>query len=274
MSSESLVRTAYPRIAGWRKRKTSLLEFYKCPGCGRAQESLLLDENDSAECFSCNKRFPKVEFGTAKVRRTVVECGNCGADVSMTFSNANMLGIGYICSNCNSFVAVEFGAQLLDPVEVLKQSWNPSVEKHGIPVDNDLTVFKCRTKKEYLIVQLLQILAKEEEKSFRSVTSDGDFSVGLLFDSSKKQLAGSLIWNVEWEHAILRQIFIVPDERRRGLAERMVVFWVKEYADKISDRFGIEAPNEKARSLHAKLGHIKIDGDTATGVKCFFAPTM
>jgi hypothetical protein len=41
----------------------------------------------------------------------------------------------------------------------------------------------------------------------------------------------------------------------------------------MSDRFGIEAPNEKALSLRAKLGH-KIEGDIATPMKAFFAPTF
>ncbi len=262
------------RLAGWKSKKKALLEFYRCPKCRGTQELLLPDENDTAQCFDCDKSFPKDKFGRAKVRRTVVECGKCGSEVPMTPSYANALGIGYICSNCNSFVAVEYGTQLLDPVVLLKESWNTDVEKGSIPVDSDLAFFKCRTKKDYLIVQTLQILAREEEKSFRSVTADGSFSAHLLFDTGKRKVVGFLVWNIEWKHAILRQIFIVPDERRRGLAERLVVFWVKEYADKISNIFGIEAPNEKARSLHAKLGHIKIDGDSATGIKCFFAPGL
>lgn len=70
------------------------------------------------------------------------------------------------------------------------------------------------------------------------------------------------------------KIFVVDDERRKGLAERMVEFWVERYAKHLNKRFGIEAPNEKALNLHLKLGHIRRKGDTFVGIKCFFTPTM
>ncbi len=273
MSSESLVRTAYPPIAGWRKRKTSLLEFYKCPGCGGAQESLFIDENDHSQCFKCNQKFPKENFGTAIVKRGVVECGNCGTDVHLTPSNANMFGIGYLCSQCQSYVAVEYGNRLVDPIEALKPSWNPSLQQRGKQMETDLLFLPCRTTKDYLIVRIMQLIAKTEDGRFMLVRK-GDQAAALLLGSDQQKYLGFIVWHTEKAHATLHQIFIVPDERKKGLATRLIEYWVKEYADKISNTFGIEAPNDKALRLHAKLGHLKIDGDTATGVKCFFAPTM
>jgi len=54
----------------------------------------------------------------------------------------------------------------------------------------------------------------------------------------------------------------------------MVTFWIERYAKTLSDQFGIEGPNEAALKLHIKLGHIRIEGPHAVGVKCHFAPTL
>jgi hypothetical protein len=82
---------------------------------------------------------------------------------------------------------------------------------------------------------------------------------------------GFLVWT-EDEYAVLRQIFVVEDERRKGYAERLVTFWIKKYADRFHEKFGIEAPNEKAMNLHVKLGHVRIEGDLFVGIKCFRVP--
>ena len=79
---------------------------------------------------------------------------------------------------------------------------------------------------------------------------------------------GFLVWT-EADYAVLRQIFIVEDERRKSFAQQMVTFWVGHHADRLNERFGIEAPNEKALSLHLKLGQIKAQGDSYVGVRCF-----
>src|SRR5207245_1295569 len=91
-------------------------------------------------------------------------------------------------------------------------------------------------------------------------------------------LLGFLVWTERvWtegvckddEHAVLRQMFVVEDERRKGFAQQMVTHWVGQHADKLNPKFGIEAPNDKAIALHLKLGHIKAEGDSYVGVKCF-----
>jgi hypothetical protein len=66
-----------------------------------------------------------------------------------------------------------------------------------------------------------------------------------------------------------QQKFPSEDECRKGLAEEMVGFWVKSYAARLYENFGIEAPNEKATNLRQKLGHLKIDEGSCIGVKCF-----
>lgn len=103
---------------------------------------------------------------------------------------------------------------------------------------------------------------------------ESESSAGLYFDAKKGRYLGFLIWNIWHKYAVLRQLFTVPDERRKGYAGRVVDFWVKNYADKVADRFGIESPNDRALSLHLKLGHIKRDGKSFTGLKCFSVPGL
>jgi hypothetical protein len=54
----------------------------------------------------------------------------------------------------------------------------------------------------------------------------------------------------------------------------MVSYWVENFANKVADRFGIEEPNESALKLHAKLGHLRIEGSGAIGVKCHFVQSF
>lgn len=221
-----------------------------------------------AECFHCNRRSPRGSFGVAKVARSVVECGKCGFEVPLTESTLGMVGLGYICSNCQSYVAVEYGKRFVDPIEALKPSWNPALQRRGQHVDKDLQFAVCKTKMDYLVVLLLQVMAKEEDSRFMFVSDS--HTAGVLIQTDTGKLLGFLVWNKEDAHAVLRQIFIVPDERRKGLATRLLTFWVEQYADKINNRFGIESPNEKALNLHAKLGHLAIERDLYKGLKCFF----
>src|SRR5438105_14710994 len=60
-------------------------------------------------------------------------------------------------------------------------------------------------------------------------------------------LLGFLVWTERvWtegvckddEHAVLRQMFVVEDERRKGFAQQMVTHWVGQHADKLNPKFG------------------------------------
>jgi acetyltransferase (GNAT) family protein len=260
-------------LTGASAKRTAMLEFYRCPGCGHAQEAICWGPNKKAQCYSCNRKFPKSAFTLVNVKRAVVTCRECGAEVSLTSANFGIAGLGFICSGCGNYVAVCYGTQAVDPTEVLRPAWNPLLRKRSEEVDRDSAFARCRTKKDFLTVQVLQVMAKEEDSRFMFVR-DGEQSAGLLLDQKTGKYLGFIVWNVSAGHAILCQIFIVPDERRRGLAERLVVYWVTRYADELSDTFGVESPNDKASNLHIKLGHMVKEGDGLKGIKCFFAPSF
>ena len=257
------------KVGGWKRTKIGYVLFYRCPECAKCQEMILRDANGQAECFACDKKFPHDSFVQVRLRRKIVVCSRCSADVPLTPSYFGVVGLGYICSECHSYVAVAYGMQAVNPTTVLKPNWNPIVWKRCEVVDKNTAFTVCRTRRDYLVVQLLQAMVKEEDSRFLFVR-EKDQLAGLYVDIARRKYLGFLVWNVADAHAVLRQVFIVPGERRRGLALRLVDFWVARYADKVNTTFGIESPNEKALNLHIKLGHIVQEGDSVRGVKCFF----
>lgn len=203
----------------------------------------------------------------------MVECAGCGREVPLTPMNFALSGLGFICSSCQTYVAVLCGHQFVNPKEALDVAWNPTVCYRAEHLSNHgLRFLSCSTAKDFLVLKLLQVIVKEEDMRFLFACRK-EQKAGLLLDCSKRSYLGFLVWT-EDEHAVIRQIFILDEERRRGHAERMVKFWIERFAKRLNERFGIEAPNEKALNLHLKLGHIKLEGDSYVGVKCFFAPTM
>jgi GNAT superfamily N-acetyltransferase len=161
----------------------------------------------------------------------------------------------------------------VNPRTALRVDWNPTIITRGDPVGKNTSLVRIRTKRDLLVVRLLQVAAKEEDGRFL-FCRENEQAAGLYVDQARGKYLGFIVWSEDDEHAVLRQIFIVSDERRKGLAEALVRFWVTRYAERISSTFGIEAPNEKAIALHLKLGHLVSEGDLVKGVKCFFAPSM
>ena len=125
----------------------------------------------------------------------------------------------------------------------------------------------CRNGKDFVVLKVLQATAQIEDSRFL-FGDPKEYCAGLLVDSRKRKYLGFLAWT-EDKHAVLRQIFIVENDRRKRHAEKLVKFWVQRYADRLHEKFGIESPNEQAISLLAKLGYLKIEGDRCRGIKCF-----
>jgi len=184
-----------------------------------------------------------------------------------------MAGLGFICADCSNYVAVLYGNRFVNPRSVLDVKWNPTVLNRGEPVfSSERRFVVCRTAKDFLILKVLQAIVKEEDSRFLFARAK-EHNAGLLLDAKRRKYLGFLVWT-EDKYAVLRQIFIVEDERRKGHAENMVRFWVERYADVMHEKFGIESPNAQATSLHLKLGHIKVEGDSYVSIKCFPVPGL
>jgi hypothetical protein len=257
------------KVRGWKARKLTATQFYRCPGCGSCQEMLFIGEDGTCECSRCEKKFPRQEFKGTRRRRTVVVCAGCSREVELVSSNLGIAGLGFICSGCSNYVAVLYGNRFANPTSVLDVGWNPTVFARGKCVSPESLFFvHCRTEKDFLVLKVLQAIVKGEDSRFLFVRQEEQHKAALLFDRRKRKYVGFLVWT-EDKFAALRQIFVVEDERRQGHAEKMLTFWIENYADRLHKQFGIESPNESALNLHLKLGHLRVEGDSYLGIKCF-----
>jgi len=115
----------------------------------------------------------------------------------------------------------------------------------------------------------LQVLAKHEESGFL-FGEQSEHEAGLLLrESDSERYVGYLIWTEEDDAAIVRQIFIKPEERRQGLAAAALQFWVERFGG-VPQRFGVESPNERTLGLLVKLGYARRQNGGVIGDKCFF----
>jgi GNAT superfamily N-acetyltransferase len=260
------------RVEGSRSRRIGRVKFYRCPVCGDCYDALSVDQNGLAKCFACNQSSPGTAFARIMKKRVLGRCAHCDAEVPFVPSTTGL--IGPMCSNfaCSNYLAVAFGRAFLEPDRVLDPNWNRGLRDRAQCVSAGLLFARCRTKKDQTVLQMLQVLAKQDDERFK-FGDPKDFRSALCFDAKRRKYLGFLIWT-ESKAAILHQLFVVRDERRKGIASKMVKFWIENYAKRLGERFGIEGPNEAALKLHVKLGHIKIKGSNAIGVKCHFVPTF
>ena len=253
-------------LAGWTTRTVATTQYYQCPACKESGDALSWGQDQLAECFKCKQKFPVDSFARVTKKRTVATCAHCHADVWFTPMNEGALG--YICAKCGNYVGIRYGNTNLQPVRALNLGWNSSVLKRGIPLDSSLMFVLCESKKDYLVLNLLQAIVKAEDSRFTFSNADEHHAASLLNRKANKYL-GFICWT-EKENAVLRQIFILKDERRKGYAQKMVGFWIDRYANPLDEKFGIESPNENVLNLHIKMGHVRREGDRAIGVKCTF----
>ncbi len=114
-------------------------------------------------------------------------------------------------------------------------------------------------------------MAQQEEAPFRSV-SEKDHRAALVFRSEQAAYIGFLVWT-EGGPLALRQIFVRPEDRRKGYASDALRFWVEHYAEPLGRRFGVESPNDRTLRLLVKLGYARTKGKEVISVKCFFMPS-
>jgi GNAT superfamily N-acetyltransferase len=115
----------------------------------------------------------------------------------------------------------------------------------------------------------MQAMARDERVTFM-VPCLQEQRCDLLFHIPRRVILGYILWSNDGTEATLRQIFVLPSERRRGIAASILRFWVTNYADPIGARFAAESPNEKSFALLVKLGYATEDRDRTDQTKCFF----
>jgi len=260
------------RVEGSKLRHTATFPFLCCPECGDSQDLLFPDPNGIVECSACHSRRPSSEYKIVRKKVTVARCARCGKDVPFVPSTTGIVGPRCTDFMCSNYLAVAYGNRFLDPKIVLDPAWNRGLVSRAQPISRGLLFGRCRSKRDHVVLTVLQVLAKQDDDRFK-FGEPNEFRSALFFDSKRRKYVGFLIWT-EDKMAVLRQLFVVKDERRKGYASRTVKFWVEHFANKLGDRFGIEEPNPTAMKLHAKLGHLRLRGSMAIGLKCNFVRSI
>lgn len=182
--------------------------------------------------------------------------------------NRDMIGgFSYICPNCRAIVAVAFRGSKYVLETVLRPSWNESLKGRAVPIGRGLSFVPRESRKDLLLVAMMQLMAKREETGFKY--AHGNQKAALCVDLSRDSYIGYILWS-EDKHAIARQIYIMPTERLKGYATLIIKHWVKHCANPIARKFGVETPNAISRKMLVSLGYAKVRGDGLVGVKCFF----
>ncbi len=94
-----------------------------------------------------------------------------------------------------------------------------------------------------------------------------------MFCTNSVGYVGYLTWTGGSE-AVLRQIFVVQEQRGKGYAKAALLFWVMRYAETLGMPFGVESPNEKTIGLLIGLGFARQENDKIIGNGCFMFVEM
>jgi GNAT superfamily N-acetyltransferase len=253
-----------PHLSGWRSLRKARIDFYQCPNCGHCWDLVSWGPDRLAQCCHCKRQFPPEKFGKKALLRIVAVCDERGSDVQLIPGNES--AHGYVCANCSNYVAILHGTHHVHPKTVLDPRWLTATAERGAPIDERLWVLDCKSKSDFLVLHMLQMAAQQEDGRFQWAYAKENRAL-LCSDASKRKYVGYLVW-YRGERARLNQIFIVPAERRKGYAARLVEYWVKAYADRISQTCEIESPHAHSIDMLVKLGYGHRKEGKVVGDKC------
>jgi len=265
------------KLKGWKSKKLDKVDFIQCPYCGylivESNIGIMINEEGTSECPKCKRKFKTDELKVISLKKEIVICAECGMEIPLTESYLDMIsGFRYICFKCNNTVAIKFRNQKLQPEIAFKVSWNKDIKIRARELENNLFFSICEEKKDFITLMLMQAIAKHEPdigSTFFYIQKDVQ-KAGLLF--SEEKFLGYIIWT-EGKNAVLRQIYIINEERNKGYGTLLTKFWIEEIANRINDKFVVETPNNKFLNILIRLGYAKQEGKSVKGIKCSFLQT-
>ncbi len=173
----------------------------------------------------------------------------------------------YRCPRCHNFVCARYRSRPVRLSSVLKPAWNKGGIKRANKIQNSLRFLECRTDKDFLILYLMNKLAKEEDHGFNSVMDQKFFTSALLFN--KNEYLGYITWNASEKCIEASQVYIFPEKRREGFASALVKFWAENYVPE-GECFKIESPNTISVKMLLKLGYLEQKGKSLVFKRCKF----
>ena len=244
-------------LGGWRVIKATVFRFWQCPHCGQGRDSMYGAIGEPVRCYGCHGLFSEDLWIDAKRLGRAAVCGGCDAEVPIHRQTLRIdTGLHHVCSSCGNVVAVVCGNDLVQPQDVLRPEWLPTLLRRAAKV-GELTFGECRSMREFAAARLLNLMARDDDDRFIYGT-DHEHRVGLLLDDSG--YIGYIMWT-DRTAPVLRQIFVVPQRRRRGIGALLTEYWAQRFVFPRHEFFGIEGPNEKSIGLLIKLGYLRREVD-------------
>ena len=207
--------------------------YYSCPACKKLLEGLYggepRDDGCWFECERCKVKSPEKSFKIVRVKVKGYLCIRCCKyvpDYALNRSSGNIH-----CSNCTLDIAFQHPRFGKIPERVLKKI-TPAIKRRIHWLDSATGILVTTTLWDRLVLQSLNEWALREQES----TKTGPFFVrirnsnGLLLVKSECYV-GYLSWDSKnSEIPIVRQLFVLPELRRKGLGLALV------------DHFGAKMP--------------------------------
>lgn len=236
-------------------RKVEMYPFLQCPYCGATCFSIGTSEakNDMGiyTCSKCKRKLRESEF--REVEKPLVEflCEKCLGYVPNVSEYRCNVDKDLLCSGCHRIVA--YGPRPVHVSEVRRIS--AETVSRGQLVGTDLYLLEAGKKNEHAKLRYLNDLAQQEDTRLLSIQKK---TRGYIVFSRDK-LLGYLTWNrTENKIPTIRQLFVIPEMRRKGLGTVLVNHFVKKACFNRSNKyplFLIESPNEASIELLTKLGY-------------------
>jgi hypothetical protein len=244
----------YTQIKGFIKIKNETKCMFQCPSCNTLYESISVNENNEKLCCKCKKTFHKDLWKIVEKKIPVCTCNACGNEIILlTKDTINNI---HFCPypNCNNFLAANYQNKILPLEAVLDLNWNKKLKDKSIKINNNLSFAICNNKKDLIVLQTLQFIAKNESSDFYFFKNN-EQKAALIFNINLNKYIGYLIWT-EDKNIIMQQSFIVRSERRKNYATKMKEFWIKNIANNTKGTIAFFKPNEISYRIIKKLEHL------------------
>ncbi len=210
-----------------------------CPRCSFEHEGIY-KSSEGWLCQKCKYDFGEIndEDWTEK-EVAAVYCDSCGREVTCTSENFNILTteLEVMCPSCQD-----------QPIGIFyRGKWRPPQE--FLNLNGKDGFHPVKTIREKYALHVLNKMAKKDEISFRSVSPE---DTKVLWKNGKA--IGYHTVNEANGIPCGRQIFVVPEERRRGYGTFMFNVFLSKH-----DKVVIESPNGTMLKLLEKMGLVSID---------------
>lgn len=265
------------RLDGYEKIKITDIKEYPCPVCNINMNWWTTNETGISHCPRCSASFKDDEIKPIMVKRKMIRCNVCGLE---NYASA-VRKEDFMTCLCKNVMAIKYNKDLVWPKTILTKQWNEDRLKnnmddgdiHFLQIQNLFPRFLfCQTEKDFIVLRLLQTLAKQDDSSFNYYNKDSRNKVMIIYYTSfYYPYIGYIIWTPgkDNEKPILRQCLVLEEHRKKGYGTAILKYW-HEYILKQSD-FVVESANEITGHILVKLNYATSNSDGSIhGLKCTF----